>query len=103
MIRTINNKTGGALWIVAFALVFSAWWSISLAQTDATPAEPSSETAATEAPAAVEDEEALAAEDAEVEQVLKDAELIYKDDDDGDFIPSQAVSADQSIDYPIDI
>ncbi|MEM9171423.1 MAG: hypothetical protein AAGA84_01835 [Pseudomonadota bacterium] len=41
------------------------------------------------------------AEDAEVEAVLKDAELVYENDD--DFIPSQQVSADQSIDFPIDI
>ncbi|MEN7343781.1 MAG: hypothetical protein AAAFM81_12600 [Pseudomonadota bacterium] len=52
--------------------------------------------------AATEDDAGLAAEDAEVEKVLSDAELIYGDEDD-DFIPSKNVSADQSLDYPVDI
>lgn len=63
--------------------------------------EASSEEAVGEgAPMATEEDE-LAAEDAAVEDVLSEAELIYRDD--GDFIPSEQVSADQSLDYPIDI
>ncbi len=50
------------------------------------------------------EEDVLAAEDAAVDEVLTEAELIYRDDgEDGDFIPSEQVSADQSLDYPIDI
>ena len=52
------------------------------------------------APMASEEDE-LAAEDAAVDDVLSEAELIYRDE--GDFIPSEQVSADQSLDYPIDI
>ncbi|MEL6950554.1 MAG: hypothetical protein AAGM16_10635 [Pseudomonadota bacterium] len=50
------------------------------------------------------EQEVLDAEDAAVDEILEDAELIYKEDEDSeDFIPSQQVSADQSLDYPIDI
>ncbi|MEL6447262.1 MAG: hypothetical protein AAFQ62_04865 [Pseudomonadota bacterium] len=50
------------------------------------------------------EQEVLEAEDAAVDEILQDAELIYKEDEDSeDFIPSQQVSADQSLDYPIDI
>lgn len=109
MLRSINQRTGGGLWVVAFVLVFSAWWSLSFAQSNTAEdaqAQPSTESDSASVPQsspAAENDEGLAAEDAEVDKVLKDAELIYQDDDDGDFIPSQAVSADQSIDYPIDI
>lgn len=55
----------------------------------------------TEAPT---EQEVLDAESAAVDEILDDAELIYKEDEDSeDFIPSQQVSADQSLDYPIDI
>ena len=96
MLKTLNRKTGGALWLFAFALVVGAWWQISLAQTAEQPA-PAEQTESE-----TQDDD-LAAEDAAVQEVLKDAELIYSDDDDGDFIPTEAVSADQSIDYPVDI
>ena len=61
------------------------------------------EAAATTAPAP--DDPSLAEEDAAVEEVLSETDdLVYREDEDSeDFIPSQAVSADQSIDYPIDI
>ena len=50
------------------------------------------------------EEDRIAAEDAAVEEVLSEAELIYRDDEEnGDFVPSESVSADQSLDYPIDI
>ena len=56
------------------------------------------------APEAPTEADVQAAEDAAVEEVLSDAELIYEEDEDSeDFIPSQQVSADQSLDYPIDI
>jgi hypothetical protein len=61
---------------------------------------PAQDQAEVEAP--VDDERA--AEDAAVEQVLEDAELIYGEDEEADdFIPSQQVSADQLLDYPVDI
>lgn len=41
------------------------------------------------------------AEDKAVQDVLDEAAVIYEDDD--TFTPTQEVSADQSLDYPIDI
>lgn len=41
------------------------------------------------------------AEDKAVQDVLDEAAIIYEDDD--TFTPTQEVSADQSLDYPIDI
>ncbi|MEO0346802.1 MAG: hypothetical protein AAF229_11145 [Pseudomonadota bacterium] len=64
-----------------------------------TEGEPSTE--GSEAPT---EKDVLDAESAAVDEILDDAELIYKEDEDSeDFIPSQQVSADQSLDYPIDI
>lgn len=66
-----------------------------------TTTEAESSTEDTEAPT---EQEVLDAESAAVDEILDDAELIYKEDEDSeDFIPSQQVSADQSLDYPIDI
>ena len=50
-------------------------------------------------------DEALAEEDAAVQEVLEETDdIVYREDEGSeDFIPSQGVSADQSIDYPIDI
>lgn len=50
-------------------------------------------------------DEGLAEEDAAVQEVLDETDdIVYREDEGSeDFIPSQAVSADQSIDYPIDI
>lgn len=59
---------------------------------------------ATESADGPTEQEVLDAEGAAVDEILEDAELIYKEDEDSeDFIPSQQVSADQSLDYPIDI
>lgn len=60
--------------------------------------------AAAEAEAAPS-ETSMAEEDAAVEEVLSDTDdIVYREDEGSeDFIPSQEVSADQSIDYPIDI
>lgn len=56
------------------------------------------------APTEVEADDERAAEDAAVEAVLEDAELIYGEDEEtDDFVPSQEVSADQLLDYPVDI
>ena len=77
------------MFLVGFAALLLM--TVALAQQD--------ETAPTNQETTPESE--LEAEDAEVEDVLRDAELIYEDDD--DFIPSQSVSADQSIEYPVDI
>lgn len=50
-------------------------------------------------------DETLAEEDAAVQEVLEETDdIVYREDEGSeDFIPSQGVSADQSIDYPIDI
>ena len=50
-------------------------------------------------------DEALAEEDAAVQEVLDETDdIVYREDEGSeDFIPSQGVSADQSIDYPVDI
>ncbi|MEO0615996.1 MAG: hypothetical protein AAFY69_07650 [Pseudomonadota bacterium] len=62
------------------------------------------EAQATESADGPTEQEVLDAEGAAVDEILEDAELIYKEDEDSeDFIPSQQVSADQSLDYPIDI
>lgn len=95
-----RNRNDIALLSVLAALTGGISLAQSVGDESADPP-PASESAA---PAAAEtDEDAeLAAEDAAVDQVLSDAELIYEDDE-SDFTPSQQVSADQSLDYPIDI
>lgn len=56
------------------------------------------------APEAPTEEDVIAAEDAAVDEVLSETDLVYEEDKGSeDFIPSQQVSADQSLDYPIDI
>lgn len=55
-------------------------------------------------PEAPTEDDVIAAEDAAVDEVLAESDLVYEEDEDSkDFIPSQQVSADQSLDYPIDI
>ena len=92
----MNRNT--TLWpAVALGLALAA--ASGAQQSDDAPAD-----AAAEAAAEPVDDETLAAEDAAVDEVLADAELVYEEDEDtGDFIPSEQVSADQSLDYPIDI
>lgn len=84
------------LWIAS--LIAAAFCGLSFAQVSET-----DETNTSTESSASADEEALAEEEAAVAEVLSDAELIYEDDEDSDFIPSQRVTADQSLDYPIDI
>ena len=82
------------------ALFIAVFSGIAIAQVTSGEGDAGDESAAAET--AANDDAELAAEDAEVEKVLSDAELIYGDEDD-DFIPSKNVSADQSLDYPVDI
>lgn len=51
--------------------------------------------------AAASDDEALAAEDELVQEILEQTELIFENED--DFDPTQDVSADQLLDFPVDI
>ena len=87
-------------WWLAVCLGLSLAAAVTAQQADDT----SGADAAAETAAEPTDDDTLAAEDAAVDEVLSDAELVYEEDEDtGDFIPSQQVSADQSLDYPIDI
>ncbi|MEL7297467.1 MAG: hypothetical protein AAGJ86_07370 [Pseudomonadota bacterium] len=89
--------------LLIVSLFLAALAGMALGQVSTTDDQPTSEDAAPPIEESTAEEDAeLAAEDAAVDQVLKDAELIYGDDD-KDFIPSQNVSADQSLDYPVDI
>ena len=91
--------------LLIVSLFLAALAGIALGQVSTTDDQPTTEAAAEAPPieeSTAEEDAELAAEDAAVDQVLKDAELIYGDDDE-DFIPSQNVSADQSLDYPVDI
>ncbi|MEM8547412.1 MAG: hypothetical protein AAGF46_04525 [Pseudomonadota bacterium] len=81
------------MFLVGFAALLLM--TVALAQQEETA--PVNETAAE----AAADESTLEAEDAEVDDILRDVELIYKDED--DFTPSQSISADQSVEYPVDI
>ena len=52
------------------------------------------------------DTEAVAAEEAEMAEETDDSDLDeqgYGQEDEDDFTPSQEVSADQSLDFPVDI
>ena len=53
-------------------------------------------------PDGVADAEALERESAAVDEILSELELIYEDSGD-DFIPTQPISPDTTIDFPVDI
>ena len=87
---TRRRKAGG------LALLIGAWLTATVVAQQSDDAAP---------PSAEETAAAIEAEDAEVEAVLSETDdIVYREDEgDEDFIPSQEVSSDQSLDYPIDI
>ncbi|MEM7610459.1 MAG: hypothetical protein AAF270_02195 [Pseudomonadota bacterium] len=97
-------------WVLAVTFIGGLAAAMTYAQDD-TPETQTESTAAESSQAEVDETQAeptvdedLSAEDAAVQEVLSEAELIYRENDgDEDFIPTEQASADQSLDYPIDI
>ena len=97
--KTIRN---GLMLLVAGAITVLP--VIAQEESPAASEAPAAEDAAPISAEAAKEAEELAAEDAAVDEVLAESELIYEDErENPDFVPTRDVSADQSVDFPVDI